>query len=76
MHHATVMGGRESGTDLTRDESRSVHGQPAFGSEHGGQILALDPFHGQKVPAFRLPDVENSADVRVRHLARDPRLVV
>src|SRR5205085_5399894 len=51
-------------------------GQPPDAAQQRGEVFAIDVFHRQEVQPLGLAYVEDAADVRVRHMARDADFAV
>lgn len=68
VEHTGRMCGREPGTELARDVDRLVFGQAADAPEERREVLPIHVFHREEVVPLELPDIEDAADVRVRHL--------
>ncbi len=76
MEHAGIVGGGETRADLAGDLGCLITRQPSDPSQEQGQILTIDKFHREKMQPFRLADVVNPADVRMRNLTGDPHLIL
>ncbi len=76
VEDALVMGGGEAGAQLAGDLDRLVARQAADAAEQGGEVFTVDEFHGDKLLALHLADVEDPADVGMGDLARKADLVV
>ena len=65
-----------AGAELPRDLDRLVLRDPADAAEQRREILAVHVLHREDAAAVRVAEVVETADVLVRHLARDAELVV
>ena len=71
MDHVTVVGGGESGTELTGGLDGFIGGEPADAGEEGRKVFAIHVFHGDERRAIDHPDIVDAADVGVGDHARD-----
>ncbi len=61
---------------LAGDLQALVVGQSADAAEEGGEIFAVDVFHGDELLALEFADVEDAADVGMGDLAGEADFVV
>src|SRR4029077_14496548 len=71
-----LVSGRETGANLAGDLNGFVGREPADAPNKRSQIFAIDIFHGEKRNAVSISDVENAANIGMRHLPRDAHLGV
>jgi hypothetical protein len=72
MEHAVLVGGEQPETELASDLQRFVRRQATDAAQQRFEIFAVDVLHRQERHAVDFADVVDSADVRVRHAAREP----
>ena len=70
------MPGVEAHRYLARYFDRLVRRQPADPAEKNREVIPIDVLHGDVVEAFRFPDIEDAADIRVRNLSRSPHFAL
>ena len=70
MHQALLVERVQAGGHLPRQRQRRVRRNSALPLHHGGQGFAVDQLHGEVKAIVVAADVEDAADVGVRHLAR------
>src|SRR5580704_5764634 len=71
MNHATVVRSRQTGAGLTSDLGCFVGREAANATHQGGQVLAVNIFHGQESNAICIADVEHAANVGMGDLPSD-----
>ena len=76
MNHAAFVGRGNGRAELTRDLHRLVVRQPSDTPEQRRQRFPVDVLHREEAIAAGLTEVVEPADVLVRDLARDAKLVV
>ena len=76
MEHPALVRGGEAGAELARDIDGFVLRNAADPAKQRREILAVDVLHREESAAVRFAEVVQPADVLVRHLPRDPQLVV
>ena len=76
MEHLALMRGGEPGAELARDVDGFVLRKAADPAKQRREIFAVDVLHREEAAAVRLAEVVEPADVLVRDLSRDPKLVV
>ena len=65
MQHVAVVHRGKSRAQLPRDLKALVFRQPADAAEQRVEVFAVDVLHRQKAAAVDLPDVVDTADVRM-----------
>jgi hypothetical protein len=70
VQDARVMRRRQPGAQLPGDPDCFVSGQPADAAQERGEVFPVDVLHRQELLSAEFADVEDPADLRVRHLAR------
>jgi hypothetical protein len=65
MQNFSVVCGRETSAELTRELERLVGWQSADAPQQRGEILAVDVFHGEEVLATGFADVVDAAHIRM-----------
>ena len=72
MDDAVLVCRREARANLSRDLQSFVCGQAADASHQRSHILAIHELHSEECLAVGLADIEDAADVGVRHLSGQP----
>ena len=63
MQDPMFVGGGKTGAQLAGDVRSLLRGQAPDALAHRDERFAVDVFHRQVMPVFRLADVENTADI-------------
>ena len=74
MQDADLVRGPQSRTQLPRNVPGLLARHPANPSKQRRERFAVDVLHRQIVPAGRVADVVDAADIRMRDVARQPHL--
>jgi hypothetical protein len=76
VQDAALVSGGDAGAQLTRDLDGFVLREPSNAAQQRCEVLAVDVFHREEPSALVLAEIVETADVLVRHLARDAQLGV
>jgi hypothetical protein len=76
MQHAALVRGREPRAQLPRDLDRLVLRDAADSAEQRCEIFAVHILHREEAPAVGVAEIVQTADVLVRHLAREAQLLM
>ena len=68
MHDAGFMRGDETGRDLARNGERAGDREPAFTTDHLGEVRPVDVRHRDVLDAVDLAEIVNANDILVGHV--------